>query len=110
MAGTFEKREKGFESKWAHDEELRFKVMARRNKLLGLWAAGEMGLSGEAAEKYAREVVQADFEEAGDNDVFRKVRRDFDAKDIKHSDHYIRRKMEDLLQTAAEQVQSETKK
>jgi hypothetical protein len=110
MANTFEKREKGFESKWAHDEELRFKVMVRRNKLLGLWAAGEMGLSGEAAEKYAREVVQADFEEAGDDDVFRKVRRDLDANGLKHSDHLIRRKMEELLQTAVEQIQGEVKK
>lgn len=110
MAGSFEKREKGFESKWAHDEELRFKVMARRNKLLGLWAAGEMGLTGAAAEAYAREVVHADFEEAGDEDVFRKIRKDFDAKGIKHSDHVIRRKMEELLEVAAGQVQSEIKK
>ena len=110
MAGSFEKREKGFESKWAHDEELRFKVMARRNKLLGLWAAGEMGLTGAAAEAYAREVVQADFEEAGDEDVFRKIRKDFDAKSIKHSDHMIRRKMEEMLEVAAGQIQSEIKK
>ena len=110
MAGSFEKREKGFESKWAHDEELRFKVMARRNKLLGLWAASEMGLMGEAAEKYAREVVQADFEEAGDDDVFRKIRKDFDGKGVTHSDHVIRRKMEELLEVAAGQVQNEIKK
>jgi hypothetical protein len=84
--------------------------MARRNKLLGLWAAGEMGLTGAAADAYAREVVQADFEEAGDEDVFRKIRKDFDAKAIKHSDHVIRRKMEELLTVAAEQVQSEIKK
>lgn len=110
MTDSFKKREKGFESKWAHDEELRFKVMARRNKLLGLWAAGEMGLTGAAADAYAREVVQADFEEAGDEDVFRKIRKDFDAKGIKHSDHIIRRKMEELLTVAADQVQSESKK
>ena len=110
MAGSFEKREKGFESKWAHDEELRFKVMARRNRLLGLWAAGEMGLSGDAAAAYAREVVQADYEEAGDEDVFRKIRKDFDAKGVKHSDHMIRRKMEELLEVAAGQVQNEIKK
>jgi hypothetical protein len=110
MTDSFKKREKGFESKWAHDEELRFKIMARRNKLLGLWAAGEMGLDGAVADAYAREVVQADFEEAGDEDVFRKIRKDLDAKDIKHSDHIIRRKMEELLTVAAEQVQSEVKK
>ncbi len=106
---NFDKREKSFESKWAHDEELRFKVMARRNKLLGLWAAGEMGIAGAAADAYAREVVQADFEEAGDEDVFRKIRKDFDAKGIKHSDHVIRRKMEELLQTASQQIESEVK-
>ncbi len=107
---SFEKREKSFESKWAHDEELRFKVMARRNNLLGLWAAGEMGLTGAAADAYAREVVQADFEEAGDEDVFRKIRKDFGAKGVKQSDHMIRRKMEELLSVAAEQIESEIKK
>src|SRR5882724_11254278 len=70
MSGTFEKREKGFEAKWAHDEELRFKVYARRNKLLGLWAAAEMGIIGPAADAYAKEVVTSDFERAGDEDVF----------------------------------------
>ena len=110
MTNTFEKREKGFESKWAHDEEMRFKVMARRNKLLGLWAATEMGITGAAAEAYAREVVQADFEEPGEDDVFRKVRKDFDARQIAISDHRLRGKMEELLGVAAEQVQSEVKK
>ncbi len=110
MTGTFDKREKSFESKWAHDEEMRFKVMARRNKLLGLWAAAEMKITGAAAEAYAREVVQADFEEPGEDDVFRKVRKDFDAKKIAISDHMIRRKMEELLSAAAEQIESEVKK
>jgi hypothetical protein len=106
---SFEKREKSFESKWAHDEELRFKVVARRNKLQGLWAAGEMGITGAAADAYAREVVQADFEKAGDDDVFRKIRKDFDAKGVKHSDHMIRRKMEELLQAASDQIAAEVK-
>ena len=110
MAGTFEKREKGFESKWAHDEELRFKVFARRNKLLGVWAAGEMGISGSAADAYAKEVVAADFEKPGDDDVFDKVRRDLDAKKIALSDHMLRRKMEELLEEAKRQVETEVKK
>ena len=92
---TFDKREEGFEKKFAHDEELRFKANARRNKLLGLWAAEKMGLSGPAADAYAKEVVMADFEEAGDDDVFRKVRKDFDAKGVAQSDQQIRQTMDD---------------
>ncbi|ESR22451.1 DUF1476 domain-containing protein [Lutibaculum baratangense] len=103
----FEKRKNAAESKFAHDEELRFKATARRNKLLGLWAAEKMGLSGPDADAYAKEVVLADFEEKGDEDVFRKVRRDFDAKGVEQSDHQIRRRMEELLVQAAEQVQKE---
>ena len=110
MAGTFDKREKGFEAKWAHDEELRFKVFARRNKLLGVWAAGEMGIKGAGADAYAKEVVAADFEKPGEDDVFAKVRKDFDAKGIALSDHLIRRKMEELLETAKAQVEQEVKK
>ncbi len=91
---TFDKREEGFEKKFAHDEELRFKANARRNKLLGLWAAEKMGLSGPAADAYAKEVVVADFEEAGDDDVFRKVRKDFDAKGVAQSDQDIRKTMD----------------
>jgi hypothetical protein len=109
MDGAFEKREKGFEAKWAHDEELRFKVFARRNKLLGRWAAGEMGLSGDAAEAYAREVIAADFEKAGEEDVFAKLRRDFDAKGIALSDHMIRRAMADLLDTAKAEIEAESR-
>jgi hypothetical protein len=106
MADSFKDRETGFESKYAHDEELRFKVMARRNKLLGLWAAGLNGLTGAEADSYARTVVQADFQEAGDNDVFRKLKADLAAK---QSDQAIRKKMEDLLAEAGEQVQREGK-
>lgn len=100
-------REKAFENKFAHDEELKFKAMARRNKLLGLWAAEKMGKSGDDAAAYAKEVVMADFEEAGDEDVFRKVRGDFDAAGIDQSDHQIRRTMEELLAVAAKQIASE---
>ncbi len=103
----FEQRRKGFEEKFAHDEELRFKANARRNRLLGMWAAQKMGLTGEAAQAYAKEVVVADFEEAGDADVFRKIRKDFDEHGIDQSDHQIRRTMDELLVTAMEQLQRE---
>jgi hypothetical protein len=99
-------REDSFEKKFAHDEELKFKAIARRNKLLGLWAAEKLGKSGDEAEAYAKEVVRADFEEAGEEDVFRKVRADFDAAGVAQSDHQIRRQMEDLLAEAVEQVRS----
>lgn len=107
MSGSFEKRGKGFEAKWAHDEELRFKVYARRNKLLGLWAAAEMGVSGVGADAYAKEVVAADFERPGEEDVFEKVRRDFDARGTAVSDHMIRRQMEELLDSAKQQIETE---
>jgi hypothetical protein len=105
MSG-FDKRREGYESKFAHDQDLKFKATARRNKLIGLWAAEKMGLTGTAADDYAKEVVKADFEEAGEEDVFRKIRRDFDAKKLNNiSDHQIRREMEDLMTTAVEQIQ-----
>jgi hypothetical protein len=103
---TFDKREEGFEKKFAHDEELRFKANARRNKLLGLWAAEKMGLAGPAADAYAKEVVMADFEEAGDDDVFRKVRKDFDAKGVAQSDQDIRKTMIDLMAQAIDQIKT----
>ena len=103
---TFDKREEGFEKKFAHDEELRFKANARRNKLLGLWAAEKLGLSGDAADAYAKDVVMADFEEAGDHDVFRKVRKDFDAKAVAQSDHQIRRTMDELMEKAIAEIKA----
>ncbi len=103
---TFDKRQEGFENKFAHDEELRFKATARRNKLLGLWAAEKMGLSGVDAEAYAKDVVKADFEEAGEEDVFRKIRKDFDAKSVGQSDHQIRRHMDELMAEAVAQIQA----
>jgi hypothetical protein len=103
---TFDKREDGFEKKFAHDEELRFKANARRNKLLGLWAAEKLGLSGDAALAYARDVVMSDFEEAGDHDVFRKIRKDFDAKGVAQSDHQIRRTMDELMAEAISQIKA----
>ncbi len=104
---TFDKRKDAYESKFAHDEALRFKAEARRNKLLGLWAAELMGKSGEEADAYSREVVRSDFQEPGDEDVFRKVRADFDAAGIEQSDHQIRRTMDDLMEEAIRQVESE---
>jgi len=106
MSG-FGDREKAFEDKYAHDQELEFKAAARRNKLLGLWAAGLMGMSGEEAEAYAKEVVKADFEEAGDEDVFRKVRGDFDAKGVTVDDHELRHQMAKTLDEAREQIRTE---
>ena len=106
MSGGFKDREKGFESKFAHDQETQFKVMNRRNKLLGLWAAELMGKSGDAAAAYAKEVVAADFEEPGDEDVFRKARQDLPPS---HTDAEIRARMSALLETAAEQIHNEAK-
>jgi hypothetical protein len=106
---TFEDRQKGFERKFALDEELRFKSTARRNKLLGLWAAEKMGLSGDEAQSYAREVIKADLSEPGEDDVFRKIRADFDAKGVDQSDHQIRRAMADLLGQAVNQIEAESK-
>jgi hypothetical protein len=103
---TMDKRQKGFESKFAHDEEMLFKANARRAKLLGLWAAEKMGLSGAEAEAYAKSMVVADFEEAGTEDLFRKVRKDFDAKNVEQSDHQIRRQMDEFLAVALEQIKA----
>jgi hypothetical protein len=106
---TFEEREKGFERKFAHDEELKFRATARRNKLLGLWAAEKMWLSGEAAQAYAREVIKADLLEPGEEDVFRKLRADFDAKGVELSDHQIHRMMDELMGQALAQIETEGK-
>jgi hypothetical protein len=102
---TFDKREEGFEKQYAHDEELRFKATARRNKMLGLWAAEKMGLTGDAANLYARDVVMSDFD-AGDHDVSHKIRKDFDAKKVAVSDAEIHLAMDDLMAQAIAQIQS----
>ena len=103
----FEDRQKGQEGKFAFDAEKKFKAEARRNKLLGLWAAELMSLEADAAKAYAAEVVAADFEEAGDEDVFRKVAGDLKAKGISISDDVIREKMLTLIAVASEQIASE---
>jgi hypothetical protein len=99
-------RQEGFEKKFAMDEDLKFKATARRNKLLGLWAAEKLGKTGVDAEAYAKEVVRADFEEAGDNDVFRKLRADFDAASVAQSDQQIRVIMDELMVTAVDQIRN----
>ena len=106
MSG-FDKRREGYESKFAHDQDLKFKATARRNKLLGLWAAEKMGLSGEAADAYAKEVVKADFEEAGDDDVFRKIKADLTAAGVGQSDHQIRRHMDEFMAEAIKQIKEQ---
>ncbi|MEM8771225.1 MAG: DUF1476 domain-containing protein [Pseudomonadota bacterium] len=103
----FNERKDSFEKKFAHDAALKFKAEARRNKLLGLWAAQLLGKQGDAADAYAKEVIKADLEEAGDEDVFRKIRADFDAGGVDQSDHQIRRQMDEFLEEAVQQVQSE---
>lgn len=99
---NFDQRKEGFEKKFAHDEELRFKAMARRNKMLGLWAAGVLGKTGADADAYAKEVVLADFEEAGDNDVLQKVVRDLQPKG--YDEAQVRAQMTELLAQAIEQI------
>jgi hypothetical protein len=103
---TFDKREEAFEQQFAHDEELRFKATARRNKLLGQWAAEKLGLAGAEADSYAKSVVLADFEEAGDHDVLRKIRTDFDAKGVAQSDHQIGRLMTELMEKAIADIKA----
>ena len=105
---TFDKREEGFEKKFALDEEQKFKAEARRNKLLGLWAAEKLGITGDAAAAYAKEVVAADFEEAGDQDVQNKVVTDFAAKGVAVTAAEVRVKMDELMAAAAAQVKAGT--
>ncbi len=104
---TFDKREKIFEDRYKHDQELQFKVEVRRNKLLGLWVAELLGLSGADAEAYAKEVVKADFEEPGDADVIRKILGDAAPKNLDLSEHRIRKKMDEMTAVAKEQIMTE---
>ena len=103
---TFDKREQGFENKFAHDEELRFKAHARRNKIVGLWDAEKLGIAGAGAEAYAKEVVIADMDKPESDGVFEKLRKDFDAKGVAQSDHQIRRTMEEALAKAVAEIQT----
>jgi len=104
---SFNDREKAFEDKYKHDQELQFKVEVRRNKLLGLWAAELLDLTGEAATAYAKEVISADFDEPGDDDVLRKVLADLEAAKVDVSEHRLRKKMDELHAVAKQQVMTE---
>ena len=103
---NFNDREKAFEKKFAHDQELRFKAEARRNKMLGEWAAGLFGLSGPAVEEYVKSVRKADLAQKGDEDVFVKLRKDFDEKGVAVSDAEIRKKMGEYLAEAVRQIEA----
>ncbi len=104
----FDDREKAFESKYGRDQENEFRIVARRNKLLGLWVAEKLGKTGEAAESYAKEVVTADFEEVGHDDVVRKVMSDLNAAGVDLSEHLVRGEMDKLLMVARQQIQSDS--
>ena len=101
---TFDRREEAFEKKFAHDEELAFRAIARRNKLLGHWAAEKLGKTGEAVQAYASAVVAAEVGETGDEGVFQMIRKDFDAAGVSQSDHQIRRTMDELLTQARAEI------
>ena len=105
---TFDEREKAFEQKYKHDQDTLFRIQNRRNKLLGQWAAELMGLTGAEAESYVRDVIMSDMEKPGDDDVHDKVYADLHAKNLDLSDHRLRKKMDELLQVAHDQVTSET--
>jgi len=105
---TFDKREEGFEKKFALDQDQKFKAEARRDRLLGLWVAEKLGLSGDAAASYAKEVVAADFEEPGDADVVRKVMADLGAKGVAMTEAEIRVKMDEVMAVAVSQVKAGT--
>jgi hypothetical protein len=107
---TFDERERSFEKKFAMDQELRFKAEARRNKLLGEWAAAKLGLDAAATDEYVKAVRKADLAEKGDEDVFRKIRADFDAKQVKVGDDELRKAIHDFLASAVAQIQGEAKK
>lgn len=104
---TFQDRERDFEKRFQHDEELRFKANARRNKMLGLWAAEKLGMSGAEAEAYAKEVVMSDFEEPGDDDVLRKVLSDFEAKGVDMGKARLRQEMDRLMPLAKQEIMND---
>jgi hypothetical protein len=101
---TFDDRERAFENKFAHDQDLEFQAAARRNRMLGLWAAGLMGLEGDHLEQYANAVVKSDLEQPGEEDVLRKVWKDLSASGAKVTEGAVRAKMEELLAIARDQI------
>jgi len=109
MSGGFDEREKSYEAKWAHDEDLRFRSIARRNKLLGQWAAETIGLKDAAAQSYANELLDMEVRGAKDDDLVQKVSGDFAARNIAYSAHFVRHKLDELAALATEQIMRETK-
>jgi hypothetical protein len=109
VTNSFDEREKAFESKWAHDEELRFKVLARRNRLAGLWAAAEMGLSGAHADAYTKAIVEAGLTGKGHDPVLAKIRDDFALAKMVKPDQAIQQKMTELLAIAGQEISREKK-
>jgi hypothetical protein len=109
MTSGFEDREKNYEAKWAHDEDLRFRTISRRNRLLGLWAADQLNLTGPAAESYVNDLLALEVRGARDEDIARKLHEDFTSHHVEVSEHAIHRKMEALLAEAAEQLARERK-
>jgi len=107
MSSSFEDRKKGFEAKFAHDQDLKFKAESRRNKMLAEWAADKLGITGDAVADYIKEVRRADFDEAGDDDVLRKVKADFEAKSVAISNQELRQKMDELLAEAVQQIETQ---
>lgn len=103
---SFDKREEAFEKQFAHDEELKFKATARRNKLIGLWAAEKLSLSAADAEAFANAFVVAELESTGDHDVFGKIRKDFDTKGVRLSDHQIQRVIDELTARAINEIKA----
>jgi hypothetical protein len=110
MPGSFDEREKSYETKWVHDQELRFRLHSRRNRMVASWAASELGLKGADADKLAQEIVAAEFDRNGDEAIFARVRKAFDEGHLTVSDHAIRRKMADLLDTAKADLERELKR
>jgi hypothetical protein len=109
MTGSLEDREKGYEAKWAHDEEMHFHVIARRNRMLGHWAAGELGLQGSDADEYTQTLVALEIHGGHDLEVTQKLRSDFNTKNIVISDHLIERKLQEFQAEATAQLMTEKK-
>jgi hypothetical protein len=104
---TFDERERTEETRFKHNEELIFKARNRGNRMFGLWVAEQLGLSGEAADNYAKDVVVADFESPGDEDIFTKVRADLAAKSIEISDHLLKKHLQEFREGALQQIKTE---
>ena len=104
---SFSEREQAFENKFKHDAELRFKIIMRRNKRVGLWAAGLLGHTGDKAEEYAKSVVESDFEKLGHDDVIAKLMADFETAKLEMSEHRLLKQMEEMLDEAQRQITAE---